>query len=77
MKELPNDLETGIYSGWASVENGVVYKAVLSLGWNPFFKNTEKSLVCISPKIIIPILFAPILHPFIWRKEDKEMNIRT
>lgn len=46
VKELPNELETGIYSGWASVENGEVYKAVLSLGWNPFFKNKEKSLVC-------------------------------
>lgn len=45
IKELPEELETGIYFGWASVDSGDVFKAVLSLGWNPFFKNEEKSLV--------------------------------
>lgn len=45
VKNLPNELQTGIYFGWANVDNGEVYKAVLSLGWNPFFKNEEKSLV--------------------------------
>lgn len=45
VKELPDELQTGIYFGWANVDNGEIYKAVLSLGWNPFFKNKEKSLV--------------------------------
>lgn len=45
VKNLPDELQTGIYFGWANVDNGEVYKAVLSLGWNPFFKNKEKSLV--------------------------------
>lgn len=45
VKKLPDELQTGIYFGWANVDNGEIYKAVLSLGWNPFFKNKEKSLV--------------------------------
>lgn len=46
VQKLPDDLKTGVYFGWASVDNGDVYKAVLSLGWNPFYENKEKSLVC-------------------------------
>lgn len=46
VKKLPEELKTGIYFGWANVDNGDVYKAVLSIGWNPFYDNKEKSLVC-------------------------------
>lgn len=45
MKQLPEDLETGIYFGWANIDNGDVQKAVLSIGWNPFYENKEKSMV--------------------------------
>ncbi|XP_074056550.1 riboflavin kinase [Macrotis lagotis] len=41
---LPCDLSTGIYYGWASVGNGDVHKMVLSIGWNPYYKNTKKSV---------------------------------
>ncbi|XP_031621432.1 putative riboflavin kinase [Contarinia nasturtii] len=44
VKALPEELKTGIYFGWANVDNGEVYKAVLSIGWNPFYDNKEKSL---------------------------------
>lgn len=45
VQKLPEDLKTGVYFGWANVNNGDVYKAVLSIGWNPFYENTEKSMV--------------------------------
>ncbi|XP_036596976.1 riboflavin kinase [Trichosurus vulpecula] len=41
---LPSDLSTGIYYGWASVGDGAVHKMVLSIGWNPYYKNTKKSV---------------------------------
>lgn len=41
---LPPDLTTGIYYGWGCVGNGDVYKMVMSIGWNPFYKNTKKSV---------------------------------
>ncbi|XP_063769918.1 riboflavin kinase [Pseudophryne corroboree] len=41
---LPADLTTGIYYGWGCVGNGEVYKMVMSVGWNPFYKNTKKSV---------------------------------
>jgi riboflavin kinase len=41
--KLPKDLPNGIYFGLAQVDNGPVYKMVLSLGWNPFYGNTKKS----------------------------------
>lgn len=47
VKNLPEDLGAGIYFGWANVDNGDVHKAVLSIGWNPFYDNKEKSMVCI------------------------------
>lgn len=46
VQQLPDELKTGVYFGWANVENGDVHKAVLSIGWNPFYDNKEKSMVC-------------------------------
>lgn len=37
-------LETGIYFGWAQVDNGPVHRMVMSVGWNPFYNNTEKTM---------------------------------
>lgn len=45
VETLPNDLETGIYYGYAKVDGGPVYKMVMSIGWNPFYKNVKKSMV--------------------------------
>lgn len=52
VKNLPEDLGAGIYFGWANVDNGDVHKAVLSIGWNPFYDNKEKSME------------THIIHPF-------------
>ncbi|CAL4154702.1 unnamed protein product, partial [Meganyctiphanes norvegica] len=41
---LPKDLDTGIYFGWANVDNGPRYKMVMSIGWNPYYKNEKKSM---------------------------------
>ncbi|XP_078531916.1 riboflavin kinase [Lissotriton helveticus] len=40
---LPSDISTGIYYGWGCVGDGDVHKMVMSIGWNPFYKNTKKS----------------------------------
>jgi riboflavin kinase len=37
------DLETGIYYGWATLR-GSRYQAVVSIGWNPYFKNERKTV---------------------------------
>lgn len=41
---LPNDLNNGIYYGWSALR-GRVYKMVLSIGWNPYYKNLKRSMV--------------------------------
>ncbi|CAJ0930503.1 unnamed protein product [Ranitomeya imitator] len=41
---LPADLTTGIYYGWGCVGTGDIYKMVMSIGWNPFYKNIKKSV---------------------------------
>lgn len=38
-------LYTGIYFGWAKVDNGEVHKMVMSVGWNPYYNNDKKSMV--------------------------------
>ncbi|KAF3426056.1 hypothetical protein E2986_08952 [Frieseomelitta varia] len=40
---LPPDLTTGIYYGWATI-NKQTYKMVASIGWNPFYKNEKKTV---------------------------------
>jgi len=34
---------TGIYYGWALLQ-GNLYQAVVSVGWNPFYKNEKKTI---------------------------------
>ncbi|XP_070598793.1 riboflavin kinase [Erythrolamprus reginae] len=41
---FPPDISTGIYYGWGCVGTGDVHKVVLSIGWNPFYKNVKKSV---------------------------------
>jgi len=47
-KKVAAELDTGIYCGWASVDNGPVYRMVMFFGCAPFFKHTTVSMVCIS-----------------------------
>ncbi|KAJ2450728.1 riboflavin kinase [Coemansia sp. RSA 2336] len=37
------DIPIGVYYGWALVEGDTVRPMVMSLGWNPYFKNQVKS----------------------------------
>lgn len=40
------DLKTGIYFGYASVGSDMtVYQMVMSYGWNPFYKNEQRTAV--------------------------------
>ncbi|CAI5492719.1 unnamed protein product [Closterium sp. Naga37s-1] len=34
----------GIYHGWAGLKGRGVFKMVMSVGWNPFFNNTHKTV---------------------------------
>ncbi|XP_023158333.1 putative riboflavin kinase [Ceratitis capitata] len=45
VKSLPAEVPLGIYYGWANVDNGEVYKMVMSIGTNPYYDNKEKSMV--------------------------------
>ena len=45
VEKLPSEVQCGIYCGWASVDNGPVYKMVMSVGFNPFYGNTKKTMV--------------------------------
>mmetsp|Transcript_134407 Transcript_134407/g.189986 ORF Transcript_134407/g.189986 Transcript_134407/m.189986 type:complete len:155 (-) Transcript_134407:97-561(-) len=41
--KLPADVDQGVYFGWAQLEGGSIHKSVMSVGWNPFFKNKTRS----------------------------------
>ncbi|CDQ69207.1 unnamed protein product [Oncorhynchus mykiss] len=41
---LPGDISTGIYYGWACVDNGDIHKMVMSIGCNPYYNNAKKSM---------------------------------
>lgn len=53
------DVESGVYYGWAGVDvdeaglrmeggKGGVWGMVMSIGWNPYYKNKVRSVVCMS-----------------------------
>jgi len=44
VQKLPADITSGVYYGWACVADGPVFKMVVSIGWNPYYKNTVKSM---------------------------------
>jgi FAD synthase len=41
---LPSSFATGIYFGWARLA-ATTYPMVMSIGWNPFYKNIKKTAV--------------------------------
>lgn len=44
VNNLPKDMETGVYYGFSQIDNGPVHKMVMSIGWNPYYKNEKKSM---------------------------------
>ncbi|KAI8991602.1 hypothetical protein BDF20DRAFT_811995 [Mycotypha africana] len=45
LEEMFNECDTGVYYGWSQVgsKGTTVYPMVMSLGWNPYYKNEKKS----------------------------------
>ncbi|KAI8330041.1 hypothetical protein BD560DRAFT_379133 [Blakeslea trispora] len=45
IEALASGLETGVYYGWTQIGEvgSQVYPMVMSLGWNPYFKNEKRS----------------------------------
>ncbi|KAH7516001.1 hypothetical protein FEM48_Zijuj10G0088200 [Ziziphus jujuba var. spinosa] len=41
---LLSEHPAGVYFGWAGLSARGVFKMVMSIGWNPFFNNTEKTI---------------------------------
>ncbi|PSS10292.1 Riboflavin kinase [Actinidia chinensis var. chinensis] len=35
---------SGVYFGWAGLSTRGIYKFVMSIGWNPYFNNAEKTI---------------------------------
>jgi riboflavin kinase len=35
---------SGVYFGWAGLAKRGVFKMVMSIGWNPYFNNKEKTI---------------------------------
>ncbi|XP_010277964.1 PREDICTED: bifunctional riboflavin kinase/FMN phosphatase isoform X2 [Nelumbo nucifera] len=42
--EVLSEHPSGVYFGWAGLSTRGIYKMVMSIGWNPYFNNTEKTI---------------------------------
>eukprot|EP01100_Stratorugosa_tubuloviscum_P012877 TRINITY_DN624_c1_g1_i1.p1 TRINITY_DN624_c1_g1~~TRINITY_DN624_c1_g1_i1.p1 ORF type:complete len:188 (-),score=71.06 TRINITY_DN624_c1_g1_i1:290-772(-) len=43
--KLLEEIPVGVYFGWASLETTKkVYKMAMSIGWNPYYKNSKKTM---------------------------------
>ena len=63
--------KTGVYYGYAQVSrskdgkgvlceaDGKVLPMVMSLGWNPFYKNKKLSAVCPLDCVLLPSILIP------------------
>jgi riboflavin kinase len=70
------DLQSGVYYGWAGLDfpsvdeadaKGHIYPMVMSIGWNPFYKNTVRSIVSLfDSRVHLPtyIQEVHIMHDF-------------
>lgn len=43
-EETLKTLDCGIYFGYVRVDNSTLHHCVISIGWNPVYKNTQKSI---------------------------------
>lgn len=41
---LLSEQPSGVYFGWAGLHKHGIYKMVMSIGWNPYFNNPEKTI---------------------------------
>lgn len=57
LEEMFTEFTTGVYYGWAQVgkTDKTVYPMVMSLGWNPYYKNEKRSAVSVIPVPFIQI----------------------
>jgi riboflavin kinase len=46
VEELPEAFQGGVYFGYAQVDNGPVYRMVMSIGNNPYYNNEKRTMVC-------------------------------
>jgi riboflavin kinase len=44
IEKLPQELVGGIYFGFGKVDDGPVHDMVMSVGWNPFYKNEKRAM---------------------------------
>ncbi|CAD6340685.1 unnamed protein product [Miscanthus lutarioriparius] len=42
--DVVSEYTSGVYFGWAGLSTRGIYKMVMSVGWNPYFGNTEKTV---------------------------------
>ncbi|KAG0553031.1 hypothetical protein BDA96_01G560000 [Sorghum bicolor] len=42
--DIVSEHTSGVYFGWAGLSTRGIYKMVMSIGWNPYFDNTEKTV---------------------------------
>lgn len=59
---LLSEHPSGVYFGWAGLPTRGVFKMVMSIGWNPYFNNTEKTIVSLSRHIspAFACMFLPV-----------------
>lgn len=52
---------SGVYFGWAGLATRGVFKMVMSIGWNPYFNNTEKTIVSLYETFFLNLFTLAVL----------------
>lgn len=62
VSQLPSSVANGIYFGWAKVDEHRVAKTVVSIGWNPYFKNSTRSVEAHLMRTFQEDFYDSVLH---------------
>uniref|UniRef100_A0A0N5AW73 riboflavin kinase n=1 Tax=Syphacia muris TaxID=451379 RepID=A0A0N5AW73_9BILA len=44
VSQLPSTFPNGVFYGLAKVDDGLIYRMVMSVGWNPQYKNEKRTI---------------------------------
>lgn len=66
--DLLSEHPSGVYFGWAGLATRGIYKMVMSIGWNPYFNNSEKTIVSQAHLAVLTCFYQFLLPLALWLK---------
>ncbi|CAH8644538.1 unnamed protein product [Dicrocoelium dendriticum] len=76
VSQLPSSVTNGIYFAWAKVDEHPIAKSVVSIGWNPYFKNSTRSVEAHIMRTFQEDFYGSVLHLLLlkYHRPERDFN---